>query len=242
MDILDTTNELFDVYYGITAEWKGIKPQLHYTNTQSNIPISPWHDITFKNMDGTINMVCEVPKYTRKKYEINIKLDHNPIIQDTIEIDGVKRLREYKYGDMLFNYGAIPQTWEDPKVLCEKTLKYGDNDPLDILDIGDTMATVGLIYKVKVLGVLALLDDGETDWKVIAINVKDVNSKYIHTLDDINKYKPGCQEAIKRWFEHYKTVRGKRKNCFALNGEFGDKEYTKKVIDACHDMWIKEFT
>lgn len=36
---------------------------------------------------------------------------------------------------------------------------------------------------MKVLGVLAMIDEGETDWKVIVINVddpeaKDFNSKY----------------------------------------------------------------
>lgn len=31
----------------------------------------------------------------------------------------------------------------------------------------------GEIIKVKVLGVLALIDEGETDWKVIVINVED---------------------------------------------------------------------
>lgn len=31
----------------------------------------------------------------------------------------------------------------------------------------------GEIIKVKVLGTLALIDEGETDWKVIVINVED---------------------------------------------------------------------
>ena len=42
----------------------------------------------------------------------------------------------------------------------------GDNDPLDILDIGSKMWTTGSIVRVKVLGVLAMIDAGETDWKV----------------------------------------------------------------------------
>lgn len=31
----------------------------------------------------------------------------------------------------------------------------------------------GEVIKVKVLGTLALIDEGETDWKIIAINVED---------------------------------------------------------------------
>lgn len=29
------------------------------------------------------------------------------------------------------------------------------------------------MIKVKVLGTLALIDEGETDWKIIAINIED---------------------------------------------------------------------
>ena len=44
---------------------------------------------------------------------------------------------------------------------------------------------------MKVLGILAMIDEGETDWKVIVINVddpeaKDLNSKPLVTLDYIS--------------------------------------------------------
>ncbi len=46
------------------------------------------------------------------------------------------------------------------------------------------MCSRGEVIKVKVLGILAMIDEGETDWKVIAINVedpeaKDLNSEHI---------------------------------------------------------------
>lgn len=37
---------------------------------------------------------------------------------------------------MPFNYGAIPQTWEDPSHKDEFTQVAGDNDPVDIIDVG----------------------------------------------------------------------------------------------------------
>lgn len=45
----------------------------------------------------------------------------------------------------------------------------------------------GEVIKVKVLGILAMIDEGETDWKVIAINVEDpeaneLNSKHLYLL------------------------------------------------------------
>jgi len=75
-------------------------------------------------------------------------------------------LREYGYGDMLFNYGCIPQTWEDPHKRHEMTGTLGDNDPIDVVDIGSKMWTCGSLVAVKVLGVLGMIDSGETDWKV----------------------------------------------------------------------------
>ena len=37
----------------------------------------------------------------------------------------------------------------------------------------DQIATVGEVKQVKVLGVLAMIDDGETDWKVLGIDITD---------------------------------------------------------------------
>jgi inorganic pyrophosphatase len=42
----------------------------------------------------------------------------------------------------------------------------GDNDPIDVLEIGTRQLKAGEIVPVKVLGILALIDDSETDWKV----------------------------------------------------------------------------
>lgn len=52
----------------------------------------------------------QIPKWTRAKFEV-CKEDHNPIKQD--EKKGV--LRDYKWGDMLFNYGMFPQARGAPR-------------------------------------------------------------------------------------------------------------------------------
>ena len=43
--------------------------------------------------------------------QIDTKGEHNPIMQDTKK----GKLRNY-HGPLFWNYGAIPQTWEDPNV------------------------------------------------------------------------------------------------------------------------------
>lgn len=39
----------------------------------------------------------------------------------------------------------------------------------------------GQVIQVKVLGILALIDEGETDWKVIAINTDDPDANKLHS-------------------------------------------------------------
>jgi inorganic pyrophosphatase len=42
-----------------------------------------------------------------------------------------------------------------------------------VIEIGQEIAQVGQVKQVKVLGVMAMLDEGETDWKVLAIDKND---------------------------------------------------------------------
>lgn len=83
-------------------------------------------------------------------------------------------LRFYGAPSMI-NYGAIPQTWENPhkKELTDIGSFLGDNDPLDIMDFSYLPHNVGDIYQVKVYGAIALIDQGEMDWKVLGVNAED---------------------------------------------------------------------
>ena len=53
------------------------------------------------------------------------------------------------------------------------TKTTGDNDPLDVCEIGTTLHAAGSIIPVKIVGVLGLIDEGETDWKLIGIDIRD---------------------------------------------------------------------
>lgn len=37
---------------------------------------------------------------------------------------------------------------------------------MDVVEIGDAQLKMGGVYRVKPLGVYAMIDDGELDWKV----------------------------------------------------------------------------
>lgn len=63
----------------------------------------------------------------------------------------------------------------------------GDNDPVDVVEIGSAPCEMGGIYTVKPLGVYAMLDDGEVDWKVIVIRSDDPKAESVNDVDDVER-------------------------------------------------------
>ncbi|ELW64108.1 Inorganic pyrophosphatase 2, mitochondrial [Tupaia chinensis] len=147
----------------------------------------------------------------------------NPIKQDVK--DGKLRYvaNVFPHKGYIWNYGALPQTWEDPHQKDKSTNCCGDNDPVDVCEIGSKVLSRGEVVPVKILGILALIDQGETDWKLIAINVNDPEASNFHDIGDVKKFKPGYLEATLNWFRFYKVPDGKPENQFAFNGEFKNK-------------------
>lgn len=200
--------------------------------------ISPWHDIPlWVEKDKYVNFICEIPKYSRKKWEIATNLKMNPIKQD-IRKDGY--LREYEHGDMLFNYGALPQTWESPHHKFEQQYK-GDNDPLDALEIGVQKMEIGQVKAVKVLGVYAMIDDGEIDYKLIVIRKDDPFAEKLNSIQDIERVFPGVLIDIQNWLKIYKVKEGKGENKFGWASEAYGPKMAFNVIRQTHHYWKREF-
>ncbi|KAI3843145.1 hypothetical protein MKW92_049484, partial [Papaver armeniacum] len=75
---------------------------------------------------------------------------------------------------------SLPQTCEDPTVAnSEVDGAFGDNDPVDVVEIGDSQRKNGEILKDKPLGVLAMIDEGELDWKINAISLDDPRASLV---------------------------------------------------------------
>ena len=54
--------------------------------------------------------------------------------------------------------------------------------------------------QVKVLGIMALLDEGETDWKVIVVDVNDPLASKLNDIEDVENNLPGLIRATNEWF------------------------------------------
>ncbi len=84
----------------------------------------------------------------------------NPIKQDVKK--GKLRFvnNVFPHKGYIWNYGALPQTYEDPAHIDANTQAKGDNDPIDVCEIGDVIVPSGSVIQVKVLGILAMIDEG----------------------------------------------------------------------------------
>ncbi|KAG0647506.1 Pyrophosphate phospho-hydrolase [Hyphodiscus hymeniophilus] len=189
------------------------------------VPISSWHDIPlYVNHERSIlNMIVEIPRWSNAKYEISRSEPLNPIQQDTR--NGTMRFVHniFPFKGYIWNYGALPRTWEDPSHVFRETDTYGDNDPLDALEIGEQVGYPGQIKQVKVIGVMLLLDEGETDWKVLVIDINDPLAPKLNSTEDVRMY--------------YKVPDGKPENKAAFAGQFKEKDYATKVIQDCNESW-----
>ncbi|KAI0526056.1 inorganic pyrophosphatase [Xylaria bambusicola] len=211
---------------------------------KDGVPVSPFHDIPlYANAERTIlNMIVEIPRWTNAKLEISKDELLNPIKQD-VKKGKLRFVRNcFPHKGYLWNYGAFPQTWEDPNSVHPETKAKGDNDPLDVCEIGELVGYTGQIKQVKVLGVMALLDEEETDWKVIVVDVKDPLASKLNDVEDVERHLPGLLRATNEWFRIYKIPDGKPENQFAFTGECKNKAYAMDVIHECGEAWEKLIT
>ena len=140
--------------------------------------------------DGNVNVVIEIPKGTTGKWEVSLE-------DGTIKWEfkkGKPRTVTYQ-GGYIANYGSIPQT-ALPKKLG------GDGDPVDVVVLGAPLPR-GEVVKVKLIGVLNLIEDGEYDGKLIAL--KKGSPEYgAASIEDLNSNFGNIVDKMSSWFENYK--------------------------------------
>merc|ERR1712072_911397 len=210
-----------------------------YIEDKSGTPVSPFHDIPlYANEQQTVlNMVVEIPRWSNAKLEISKDEFLNPIKQD-VKKGKLRFVRNcFPHKGYLWNYGAFPRTWEDPNVVHPETKAKGDNDPLDVCEIGELVGYTGQVKQVKVLGVMALLDEEETEWKIIVIDIHDPLAPKLNDIEDVERHLPGLLRATNEWFRIYKIPDGKPENQFAFSGECKNRKYAMDVVRECAEAW-----
>lgn len=155
----------------------------------------------------------------------------NPIKQDTNTHKWNNKEQLRCYGRFpLFNYGMLPQTWENSTVRDRNGFE-GDDDPLDIVELSRAPFSTGDVKEVKLLGALELIDQNELDWKILTIEVSEAQELNIETIEDWEKLNPGRLEAIKRWFEYIKVFDGKSANKIESNRKVHSIAKTLDIVE-----------
>ncbi|KAL1449137.1 hypothetical protein WDU94_000367 [Cyamophila willieti] len=172
--------------------------------------------------EKTLNMIVETPSYTNDKMHINLNKPLNPIT------------RGVRMGGYIWNYGTLPQTWQNPDENDTFTGLKGDGHPLDVIDLGEKSLKEGDIIQVKVLAALGLNYHGKTDWKIIAINANDSEARLLNTLEDLEDLFPTMIETTINWFKYWHPDWN-----LTLFEKPKEKEFAYKVIAQSNKQWAQ---
>lgn len=177
-----------------------------------------WQDVPLGDKaPEEFNVIIEIPKGSNNKYEIDKETG-------LIALDRAN----YSTAPYPVDYGFAPQTlWED-------------GDALDVAVLTTWPLNVGIVVKVRPVAVIRMIDDGESDFKVIAVPVKDRRWENVKDLKDVNEHQ--LKEII-HFFETYKSLKSDTDRHVVDIQGVGDAkeaiEAVKKSIKMYQDKYSK---
>lgn len=174
-----------------------------------------WHEVSLgKNAPEIFNAIIEIPKGSYNKYEIDKETG-------LIALDRAN----YTAAPYPFDYGFVPQTyWED-------------NDPLDVIVLTTFPLNPGILVPVRPVAVFDMIDDGDSDMKIIAVPAGDKRWDDIKDLEDLNKH---SLKEFEHFFQTYKALKGKPAPV-ETRGYKGKKEAIK-IIEKSIELYKAKFS
>jgi inorganic pyrophosphatase len=150
-----------------------------------------------------VRMIVEIPKNSANKYEYDRNL-------------GVFRLDRALYSPVHYpgDYGFIPGTLAS------------DGDPMDVLALVEEPSFTGCLIEVRPVGVLNMIDQNETDQKVVGVPNRNPRYDQVHTLDQIFAH---VRREIEHFFTIYKELEGRTT---ATLGWGGPKDARKVILES----------
>lgn len=143
-----------------------------------------WKDIpSGPSAPEVLYAVVEIPKGSRNKYEYDKDME-------AFALDRVL----YSPFHYPAEYGIIPKTLWD------------DGDPMDILVMMDQSTFPGCIIECRPIGIMRMIDSGESDDKILAVPVNDPRYQDVKDIKDIPQ---AFLDEIIHFFQDYKKLEGK---------------------------------
>ena len=170
-----------------------------------------YYNLPLLSFNKNFNAVIEIPAGTNKKFEYNE-------ITQAFEVDKKNgKDRVIQFLPYIGNYGYIPSTYSDPT-------KGGDGDALDVLVLSESIVT-GAVIEVSPIAILKLLDDGEIDYKIIAIPTDETKQILkVNTYEDFLKDFSEVKTIIELWFLNYN-----KDDEVTIQGWGNEKEAIKEI-------------
>ncbi len=159
------------------------------------------HDIESGTPDE-INVIIEIGKGSKNKYEIDKETG-------LIALDRAMHTAQ----DYPFDYGFVPQTyWED-------------GDALDAIILSTYPLSSGILVRVRPVGIMDMVDDGEGDSKIIGVPVKDPRWNEVRDLAHVNQH---TLREMEHFFTTYKKIQNKVVEVTGFKGAAEAKEAFEK--------------
>lgn len=170
-----------------------------------------WHDIEPGSKDR-MNVIIEIPKGSKNKYEIDKETG-------LISLDRVMHTAQ----DYPYDYGFVPQTLWD------------DDDALDVLVLTTYPLSPGILVHARPVAIMKMIDDGESDDKIIAVPIDDPRFEEVKDLKDINKH---TLKEIEHFFATYKKIQNKE----VLVDGFKDSSEAKAAFERSRKLYKEKFS
>lgn len=175
-----------------------------------------WHDVPLGDkVPEELNVIIEVPKGSHNKYEID---------KET----GLIALDRANYSDAAFpyDYGFAPQTLWD------------DGDALDVIVLTTYPLDPGIMVAVRPVGIIEMIDTGESDFKVIGVPVNDKRWEDVQDINDVNKH---SIKEFQHFLETYKLLKGKPSpvEIRAINGKTKAIEAISRSVELYKQKFAK---
>ena len=158
-------------------------------------------------MKKEITVNIEIPAGSNIKYEYDRK--KGKIVVDRILRDG------FTYPA---NYGYVSEALD------------WDGDELDVLVYSNETFVPGSALNARIIGAMKMIDDGETDTKLIAVHSDDYRLTEIMTLDDLPKK---WLKQVELFFTTYKNW--KRAGITSVSG-FEEHAYAINEYNECVEL------